>query len=167
MAVGSVLVRLRLRGAVSHTEILFEPQDGEDVAALMPDGSLEPDEHGALWAYSSVGLERVPPWSPRRPGRIGGARFKRIVVDSKQWRVVDVGRDPAVAAQMASLRQGGLYDWQFIAGFLAWVIPHKRSRTACSEECALVLGLDDPHRFDPCALDAAVRSAPEWAAHKQ
>lgn len=159
MGIGSHLIRLRLRGLVSHTEIVFEPVDGPKVAALMPDGSLEPDVNGALWCYSSVGLERLPERSPRRPGKMGGARFKRINLGGPQWALDPVSADPLHTAQQAVIRQGALYDWQYILSFLGWFIPHKHSRTACSEECAAVLGFEDAHRFDPCLLRAVVRSA--------
>ena len=81
---GNVLIRLRLGGQESHSEIVFEPSDGPEVAALMPDGSLEPDANGALWCCSSVGLERIPAHSPRRSGGLGGVRFKRIIL-GKSW----------------------------------------------------------------------------------
>lgn len=156
MGIGNVLIRIRLRGAVSHSEIVFEPCDGVD--HLMPDGTCDPDENGAMWFVSSTGLERMPPWSPRRPGRIGGVRFKRIRPSDK-WLLDDLQACPRRAAQWAKDNQGRLYDWQLILGFLAWVIPNKRSRVMCSEFCAEALGFDDAWRFDPCALRAAVKRA--------
>lgn len=162
IGIGNILIRLRLRGRESHTEVVFEPGDGPEVAALMPDGSLEPDADGALWCYSSVGLERLPAFSRRRAGRLGGARFKRIKLDSERWALDAVGADPLQAARLARSREGVLYDWQFILGFLAWFVPQKEGRTACSEEAATVLGFPDAHRFDPCNLRAAVRAFGRW-----
>ena len=106
---GNFLIRLRLGGQESHSEIVFEPGDGPEVAALMPDGSLEPDANGALWCCSSVALERIPAYSPRRPGHRGGVRFKRIIL-GKSWALDATGADPLRAAQWASQNQGRLYD---------------------------------------------------------
>lgn len=157
MGLGNVLIRLRLRGIYSHSEIVFEPGDGVD--HLMPDGTCNPDADGALWCVSSTGLERIPAWSHRRAGRMGGVRFKRIVLGDK-WGIDPTGRDPMRAAAWASDNQGALYDWQLILGFLAWLIPHKKSRVMCSEACAEMLGFDDAWRFDPCVLRAAVGAKP-------
>ncbi len=153
MGLGNWLIRLRLRGIYSHSEIVFEPGDGVD--HLMPDGTCEPDAGGALWCVSSTGLERIPAWSHRRAGKRGGVRFKRIVLSDK-W-TLDAVSSPEHAAKWAVLNQGALYDWQLILGFLAWLIPHKTSRVMCSEACAEMLGFDDAWRFDPCVLRAAVK----------
>ena len=149
---GNMLIRLRLRGIYSHSEIVFEPGDGVD--HLMPDGTCQPDAQGALWCVSSTGLERISPWSRRRPGKRGGVRFKRIALGDK-W-TLDPVSNPERAARWAVENEGRLYDWQLILGFLAWAVPHKRSRVMCSEACAEMLGLGDAWRFDPCVLRAAV-----------
>ena len=154
---GNILIRWRLRGPYSHNEVMFEPGDGPDVAALMPDGSLEPDADGALWCCSSVGLERMPAHSLRRAGKVGGVRFKRIVPDPARWTADDTGCDPLQAARWARENEGSLYDWQYIIGFLAWVVRQRESRTACCEACAKMLGFGgDAWRFDCCSLPAAV-----------
>ena len=156
MGIGNVLIRLRLRGIYSHSEIVFEPGDGVD--HLMPDGTTAPDADGALWCVSSTGLEHLPAWSTRRPGKRGGVRFKRIVLGDK-WDLRNVSQHPSIAANWAIVNQGRLYDWQLVLGFLAWLIPQKKSRVMCSEACAEMLGYDDAWRFDPCVLDAAVRGS--------
>lgn len=158
MALGNILIRWRLRGAFSHTEVMFEPGDGEDVADLMPDGSLEPDADGAYWMASSVGLERMPVWSKRRPGRLGGLRLKRIVPDPRKWTLVPIAADPLASARLARECEGSLYDWQLIASFLLWVIPHKMSRGHCAEWSARLAGVPqkDAWRFDPCSLPVAL-----------
>ena len=153
MGLGNILIRLRLRGPYSHSEIVFEPGDGVD--HLMPDGTCEPDADGALWCVSSTGLERIPAWSTRRAGKRGGVRFKRIVLGDK-WDLRAVNQHPSVAAAWAANNQGRLYDWQLVLGFLAWLIPQKKSRVMCSEACAEMLGFDDAWRFDPCVLRVAV-----------
>ena len=154
---GNVLIRLRLGGQESHSEIVFEPSDGPEVAALMPDGSLEPDANGALWCCSSVALERIPAYSPRRSGSLGGVRFKRITL-GKSWALDPTNADPLRAAQWANRNQGRLYDWQSIARYLLWILPSKASRGMCSEVCATMLGVpeSDAHLFDPRILRAAV-----------
>lgn len=151
LGLGNVLIRLRLRGRYSHSEIVFEPGDGVD--ALMPDGTCAPDADGALWCVSSTGVEHIPVWSARRPGKRGGVRFKRIVLGDK-WDLLPARQHPAVSATWAVANQGRLYDWQLVLGFLAWLIPQKASRVMCSEACAEMLGMPDAWRFDPCALRA-------------
>jgi len=162
MGYGNRAIRLRLRGQFSHTEVMFEPEDGPAVAELMPDGSLEPDADGAYWMVSSVGLERMPVWPgrpTRREGRLGGLRFKRIKPDAAKWTLTPVGTDPLWAAQKARQNEGSLYDWQLILSFVAWIIPQKVSRGHCTEWCARLLGVppEDAWRFDPCSLPAAVK----------
>ena len=56
--VANRLIRARLSGAYSHTELVFESHD--PVAAYMPDRSTQPDAAGALWSASSVAAERLP-----------------------------------------------------------------------------------------------------------
>lgn len=153
MGIGNWLIRLRLRGRFSHSEIVFEPGDGVD--SLMPDGTCKPDASGALWCVSSTGLETLPSWSPRRAGSTGGVRFKRIAMGSK-WALDPVQADPLYAAQWAEENQGRLYDWQLIFGFVAWLIPNKRDRVMCSEACAEMLCFEDAWRLDPCSLRAVV-----------
>ena len=155
MGLGNILIRMRLRGRFSHTELVFEPGDGVD--HLMPDGTCQPDANGALWCVSSTGLERIPAWSKRRPGRRGGVRFKRIVMDQSKWTVDDVKYDALYAAQNARANEGRLYDWQLVFGFLSWLIPNKKSRVMCNEICLELLGVSDAWRFDPCSTRAAVK----------
>lgn len=158
MGLGNILIRLRLGGQESHSEVVFEPGDGPEVAALMPDGSLEPDADGALWCCSSVGLERMPSWSPRRAGHLGGVRFKRIVLGD-HWALDATRADPLRAARWAHKNQGRLYDWQAVARYLIWVLAQKLSRGMCSEVCATMFGVPeaDAYLFDPRVLRAAVR----------
>lgn len=155
MGIGNVLIRLRTGGLETHSELMFEAHDG--VGDLMPDGTCEPDADGALWHYSSVGLERMPDFSPRRPGSLGGARFKRIVPGDK-WAYSALYQDPVEAATRARDMQGSLYDWQAIFMYLFWIIPNKLSRGMCSERIAIILGVDekDACLFTPRLLRVAV-----------
>lgn len=171
MGLGNRFIRLRLSGMreffktnptkdqsilrASHSEIVFEPSDNVDY--LMPDGTCQPNEKGELWCLSSTGLERIPSFSNRRAGRIGGVRFKRINVISPQWEIDNIQIGALKSALWANKNQGRLYDWQLIFGFLSWLIPNKKSRVMCSEACAEALGIPDGHRFDPCTLQAFVK----------
>lgn len=153
------IIRLRLRSPYSHNEIVFEPNDG--VGHLMPDGRAEADHDGALWCASSVAAEALPDFSPRRAGKAGGVRFKRIALNPEHWDWVRVDLDPVAAAQWFRAHEGELYDWQLILGFVSWLIPQKSQRWTCSESVAAALGLpeDEAWRFDPCNL---YRAAQAW-----
>ncbi|UGQ45074.1 hypothetical protein [Massilia endophytica] len=150
--IANVLIRIRLGGQYSHSEIVFMPGDGVD--ALMPDGTCEP-VNGAYWCASSVAAERLPAWSKRRPGRAGGVRFKRIQLDPDKWDLLDLQRDARQAARWFVENEGMPYDWQLILGFIAWFIHEDEGRVTCSEACASAGGHPDSWRFDPCALAAA------------
>jgi hypothetical protein len=150
MGLGNVLIRYRLKGVYSHSEIVFEP--GDNVDGFMPDGTTEPNESGEVWCASSTGLDFIPDWSKVRAGKLGGVRFKRIKLDPAKWRIDETTADPVKAALWAVDNQGMRYDWQLIFGFIAWVIPEKTGRVMCSEACAEMLGYNDSWRLDPCIL---------------
>ena len=152
IGLGNVLIRLRLRSQISHCELVFEPGDG--VSDLMPDGQAMPNALGELWCASASATDLLPEWSPRRAGRHGGVRFKRIDVrDASKWLLVDVPwADARAAALWFREHQGALYDWQGIIGFLVWFVPDKAQRWTCHEACAAALGHPSPSRTDPAAL---------------
>jgi hypothetical protein len=116
MGLGNALIRLRLRGNASHCEMVFEPGDGVD--HLMPDGTCEPDSQGRLWCASSVGLEKLPQYSRRRAGKLGGVRFKRIDVSGPEWELTPTNTQPLYAANTAAFYEGARYDWGYILAFL-------------------------------------------------
>ena len=149
------VIRWRLNGAYSHTEVVFEP--GDAVGHLMPDGTCSVGADGSLWCASSVAAEVLPSNSHRRAGKAGGVRFKRIVLTPDHWDLQRVAAHPATAAQWFKNHEGALYDWQLILGFMSWLIPQKSERWTCSEACAAALGVpaDDAWRFDPINLPAA------------
>lgn len=149
------IIRLRLRSPYSHTEVVFEPYD--DVGHLMPDGTTARCEDGSLWCASSVAAEALPTHSPRRAGKTGGVRFKRIALDPSRWDMQRVACNPVLAAQWFKQHEGALYDWQLILGFLSWVIPQKSQRWTCSEAAAAALSVPDGEawRFDPANLPEA------------
>ena len=146
-------IRWRLTGEYSHTELVFE--QGDPVSELMPDSSTAPGPDGALWCASSVAVERLPSYSPRRAGRSGGVRFKRIALDTSRWDLVRVQRDPMDVIRAAAWfeeHQGELYDWQLIAGHITWLIPGKDGRWTCTKAVAAALGVPESEawRVDPC-----------------
>lgn len=149
------VIRLRLRSIYSHCEVVFEPEG--QVGQWMPDGSSASGADGSLWCASSVAGEALPAHSPRRAGKTGGVRFKRIVLNPDHWDVRRVACNPAVAAQWFQDHAGELYDWQLILGFVSWVIPQKALRWTCSEACAAASGMpeDNAWRFDPANLEGA------------
>lgn len=154
------IIRLRLRGQYSHSEVVFEPGDGVD--HLMPDGSAAPGLDGSLWCASSVAAEALPEFSQRRAGKTGGVRFKRVVLDPSRWGLVKVNLDPVATAQWFKEHEGELYDWQLILGFISWAIPQKDQRWTCSEACAAALGIPETEawRLDPCDILATTTA---WA----
>ena len=144
------LIRWRLRGIYSHSEIVFEPTDGVD--DLMPDGSAAPDADGALWCVSSVAAERLPAWSQARAGRYGGVRFKRIALSPERWDFVRLHGDARLAAIRARFVEGDAYDWPGVAGFVWWPIRALAGWWSCAELCSYLIGIDEPERQDPCSL---------------
>ena len=154
--VANRVIRLRLRSIYSHTEVVFEP--GDPVWHLMPDGSTARGADGSLWCASSVAAEALPEPSPRRAGKVGGVRFKRIVLNPDHWDVRRLAANPVAAAQWFRAHEGELYDWQLILGFVSWMIPQKSLRWTCSEAAAAALGVPEGEawRFDPASLHQAV-----------
>lgn len=158
--IGNVLVRWRLGSPISHCELVFEPGDGVD--DLMPrDGqTMLPTTQpvaGEYWCASSSATDPMPTWSPRRAGKSGGVRFKRINVhDPSKWLLVDLDwmstTQRRFAAQWFADHQGALYDWQGIVGFLAWPIPEKEGRWSCHEAVGRALDIFGAHRLDPASL---------------
>lgn len=148
--VANRVIRWRLKGQYSHSEIVFQPWDGVD--DLMPDGSAAPDQNGALWCVSSVAAETLPAWSQNRAGRTGGVRFKRINLSPDRWDTVQIHADPRRAAVRAKLLEGEMYDWQGVVGFVTWMIPGNDRRWTCHELAGLLMGIEQPQRLDPCSL---------------
>ena len=158
MGIANRVIRWRLRGPYSHSEIVFEPCDGVD--DLTPDGSAAPDQDGALWRVSSVAAEALPAWSQNRAGRYGGVRFKRIALSPARWDFVRLRGDARMAAVRARMYEGAMYDWQQVAGYASWLIPDKVSRWSCAELCAQMIGMAEPWRMDPCSLHRVA----QWSA---
>lgn len=143
------VIRWRFSGSYSHSEVVFEPGDG--VGEWMPDNSCAADADGALWCASSVAMERLPGWSPYRAGKIGGVRFKRIVLEPAKWDLVKSYAEPIAAAQYAARCEGHPYSWRLIAKLAAWLVSFKlTTQTMCSKFCAAAFGVpkSDAWRFE-------------------
>lgn len=148
--IGDKLIRWRLNGNYSHTEIMFEP--GDNVEHYVPDGILE-STLGWHWCASSTGTDKIPLTSLVRPGATGGCRFKRINPNNGNYDIYDLKAfDPVYAAKKAKELEGKMYDYQLLLGFIAWVIPNKEDRYVCSEFNAEMLGFEEAWRIDPCLL---------------
>lgn len=153
------VIRWRFDGLYSHTELVFEPGDGVD--CYMPDRTASADADGALWCASSVAAERLPAGDTYRAGRVGGVRFKRIVLDPAKWDTQQVFCDYSFAASYMVRNQGMPYSWRLIAKLAAWFISLRGTRQlTCSQACAAAIGINaaDAWRFDPCTLHAAVKA---------
>lgn len=167
-AIGSWAVRKGTNSLFSHTELVFEPGDGVD--HLMPDGTTEPDENGAVWCASASANDIMPEWSKRRAGHRGGVRFKRIVVDNKkwQWQALSPVFNPTSAALLLKSMEGLGYDWRHIAGFMGpvfnLIFSHSENKVTCSEICAIALGFAQAHRFHPGNLPPVLERFPLTAS---
>lgn len=145
-------------GEASHTEVVFEPGDGVD--HLMPDGTTQPDADGAYWCASAVSFERLPAWSHRRAGKIGGIRFKRIRLEPERWEVKPYKHCAKTAAIWFLGHEGAAYDWGQILGFIYWPVaclfPQKEGRWTCSAATAACVGYTRPELFHPAIVRAMV-----------
>lgn len=153
------IIRWRFDGPYSHTEVVFEPGDAVDY--LMPDGTTLPNADGALWCASSVAAERLPEGDGYRAGKVGGLRFKRIVLDRTKWDLQPVWCDYSFAARYMKEKAGTPYSWRLIAKLAAWFISLRGTKQlTCSQACAVAIGIAeaDAWRFDPCTLYAAVKA---------
>lgn len=104
----------------------------------------------------------MPLWSTKRANKIGGVRFKRIVIDPNKWIIRDTKRSAVEAAKVFVLCQGQKYDWKLIFNFIAWFIlvftKDRENRKVCSEICAKALGFEESWRIDPPTLDRIVEN---------
>ena len=152
---GNIGIRIRLDSKCTHSEVVFEPTDRVD--HLMPDGTTQPDENGALWCASSVFAERLPKFSPHRANRIGGVRFKRINTNSDKWVCQKLPKDPEQIAKWFVLNQGVKYDHRLIMKYALWLLPgNDPDRVMCSESIAKAMGVPEAERIDPAILDNIV-----------
>lgn len=94
----------------------------------------------------------------------GGVRFKAIDYDPTHWDFIDlpVHFEPAARAWFEQ-HEGARYDLVGNLRFVAWFVPHSKSRWFCSEAVAAALGMPDPWRYGPSGLAAALRWKPQHA----
>lgn len=83
----------------------------------------------------------------------GGVRGKSIVMPASKWRIYEVPGvvDPRV--YLAKHDEDG-YDVLGLLGVLWAGFGHSRNRRFCSEACAEMIGLPDPHLFDLRTLES-------------
>lgn len=153
------IIRFRLKGIYSHTELVFEP--GDKVEHLMPNGRLELYSDTQRWCASSSSIDRLPPWSIKRAGKRGGVRFKMIDIDPKKWDILPVDADPVFAANVFKAMEGWPYDYQLILSYLTWIVGEDSAAVNCSEICATALRFENAWRYDPCLLMEIVKQRSE------
>jgi hypothetical protein len=86
----------------------------------------------------------------------GGVRIKGIRLDPDHWDLVDVGGDKRKALAWLREHEEEGYDVLGLLGF-AWRPEAGDTRKwFCSEATAAILGFDEPWRFDPMNLYAAL-----------
>ena len=148
------LISYRLKTKITHNELVFEDCDGVD--DLMPDKTTKIDSEGKLWCASSVIAEKLPDFSPVRPGGFGGVRFKRIDIYNGNWLTIKLpfSREKRIqAAKWFKDNQGAYYDYPLIAEYVLWALgKDKFDAYICSESIAASLGIGDPFRINPPIL---------------
>jgi hypothetical protein len=151
-----ILIRYRLKGPYSHDELMFEP--GDDVDHYVPDATLEPID-GKYWCGSSSALDIMPAWSKRRPGKIGGVRWKRIDPKEAKWDILSLDTfdetlsfDKIAAARWFHDNQGMGYDYRLIGNFISFMIGQEFDKVVCSESIATALKFEEAWRYDPVML---------------
>lgn len=88
----------------------------------------------------------------------GGVRFKRIDYKPEHWDFLDLPEYlEAQARAWFEQHEGARYDLVGNLRFVAWFVPHSKSRWFCSEAVAAALGMPDPWRYGPCGIASAVR----------
>lgn len=157
--VANILIQRRLKSLLTHSELIFEP--GEGVDEFMPDKNTYPLSDGSLWAASSVFAERLPDYSPIRPGEWGGVRFKRINIRTNNWVTIKLGFQREKKLEMAQWfqdNQGAKYDHSLIANYaIWWLASNVEGRYMCSEAIATAMGMIEPHRYHPALLHNTMR----------
>jgi len=94
----------------------------------------------------------------------GGVRCKRIDYDPTHWDFIDLpdAMEPAARAWFER-HAGAKYDLIGNLKFVAWFVPHSKSRWFCSEAIAAALGMPESWRYGPSGLAAAVSWQPQHA----
>lgn len=160
LGLGNIGIRMRLHSVYSHNEVIIEQSDNLD--HLLPDKTSAKYDNGSQWAMSSSGFDKIPDYSPRRVGKTGGVRLKRIYFDPDKWDITPIKCDPIKAFNVFKEFEGAPYDWSLNLGFLNWpfmILSFNNGKKNCSEMCAQIMGLQEPERFDPASLTMVARYA--------
>lgn len=144
-----IFIKYRLSGPYSHNEIVFEESDNVD--RFMPDKTTMVF-NGEHWCASSSGIDSIPLYSPRRPGKLGGVRFKRIDINDGNWDIIKLDKDPQKAAQFFFDKQGIPYDYRLVLKYVSWSFTEYGESYICSEAIAQALGYRQSYKLDPCLL---------------
>lgn len=83
-----------------------------------------------------------------------GVRPKVMPLPAAKWRVYEMPAEGARGLAWLEKHRGARYDWPGLLGFIVPWVKHKLSWWFCSEACADILGLQDPHRYDLVRLEA-------------
>ena len=87
----------------------------------------------------------------------GGVRYKVMRLDPAHWDIVEVAGSPDKAVQWMYEHEGDGYDVLGLLGFLWRPEEGDTRKWFCSEAVAAMLGFDEPWRFDPMNLYAALK----------
>jgi len=85
----------------------------------------------------------------------GGVRVKTMHLDTAHWDIVSVESD-ALPETWLHAHKGERYDVLGLLGFVWRRQTGNQRKWFCSEAVAAMLGLQEPWRFDPMTLWAAV-----------
>lgn len=85
-----------------------------------------------------------------------GVRVRHMYLDPDHWDLVEVVGSTDDAWTWLQQHQGQKYDLLGLAGFVARVLGHSKTRWTCSEAVAAMLRMPQAWRFDPCVLWAAL-----------
>lgn len=86
----------------------------------------------------------------------GGVRGKSLALLPSRWRIYEVDAQPQLALAWLARHKDKRYDWLGLLGFVWRPLRDFRRRWFCSEACADILGIADPWRFSPAALEAVI-----------
>lgn len=82
--------------------------------------------------------------------RDGGVRCKVMRLPSDKWDLIEINKAGTSVSAFFVATQSCGYDWLGVVGF-PWGL-NMRDKWFCSEWCACVLGLPNPHRYTPSGL---------------
>ncbi|MEO0443579.1 MAG: hypothetical protein AAFZ92_07540 [Pseudomonadota bacterium] len=94
--------------------------------------------------------------------RDGGVRYKKMQradFKYKNWTLIDAPKELLIQDLHQFFMDREKYKYDFKGIFLSQFLPlkrHSKRRYFCSEFCAEVLGLSDPHIYSPQGLYAAL-----------